>query len=318
MRAHMQVVRGERTAGPYSAAACASSRTRGKPDDGMRPQSDGACDAPHARCAAKAAQVRLATDDNETLTPLSVTDAFSFSALPVAARRCPVACARLPAALRAGWPWLQRLLLLALLVVAFHPRAWDAERMLAAAQKQGPRALAGARALQAAMHGALDLDDAGKLTALNEFFNRRIASREDVDVWGQVDYWASPLETLAKGAGDCEDFAIAKYFSLVALGMPVPKLRLVYVRAQLGGPGGAVQAHMVLAYYAAPGAEPLILDSLVSDVRPASRRPDLSPVFSFNGDGLWQGVGSQAAGDPTARLSRWREVLAKARAEGFQ
>ena len=75
---------------------------------------------------------------------------------------------------------------------------------------------------------------------------------------------------------------------------------------------------MVLAYYSAPNAEPLILDSLITDVRPASRRPDLAPVFSFNSESLWQGVGSQTAGDPAARLSRWREVLVKARAEGFQ
>ena len=102
------------------------------------------------------------------------------------------------------------------------------------------------------------------------------------------------------------------------MGMPISKLRLVYVRAQIGGPNGAVQAHMVLAYYAAAGAEPLILDNLITEVRPASRRPDLVPVFSFNSEGLWQGVGPTAAGDPTARLSRWREVLAKARAEGFQ
>jgi len=214
--------------------------------------------------------------------------------------------------------WLQRALMIVIALVAFHPRAWDAERMLAAAQKQGPRALAGARALQAVMHSASEADDDGKLQALNQFFNRRVQSREDIDIWGQVDYWASPLEMLEKGAADCEDFAIAKYFSLVALGVPVPKLRLVYVRAQLGGPGGAVQAHMVLAYYATPGAEPLILDNLISELRPAGRRPDLSPVFSFNSEGLWQGVGSQTVGDPTARLSRWREILAKARAEGFQ
>jgi hypothetical protein len=75
---------------------------------------------------------------------------------------------------------------------------------------------------------------------------------------------------------------------------------------------------MVLAYHAQPGAEPLILDNLITEVRPASRRPDLSPVFSFNGEGLWQGTGSQNSGDPVARLSRWRDVLAKARAEGFQ
>ncbi|HEY0856989.1 MAG TPA: transglutaminase-like cysteine peptidase [Albitalea sp.] len=245
-------------------------------------------------------------------------DAASLSAIPLVAVRPWPGRPALVRLARAAQPWLQRLLMIAIVLVALQPRAWDAERMLDAARKQGPNALAGARALQAVMQAAVDGDDQAKLGALNQFFNRRVQSREDADIWGQVDYWASPLEMLDKGTGDCEDFAIAKYFSLLALGMPVNKLRLVYVRAQLGGPGGPVQAHMVLAYYAAPGAEPMILDNLISDMRPASRRPDLSPVFSFNSEGLWQGVGSQAAGDPTARLSRWREILAKARAEGFQ
>jgi len=190
--------------------------------------------------------------------------------------------------------------------------------MLAAAQKAGPRAAAGARALQAALTAATDLDEEGRLQAVNQFFNRRIQFAEDTTVWGQVDYWASPVEMLEKGAGDCEDFAIGKYFSLLAIGMPMAKLRLVYVRAQLGGAGGPVQAHMVLAYYPQPNAEPLILDNLITELRPASRRPDLQPVYSFNSEGLWQGVGGPAAGDPTARLSRWREVLQKARAEGFE
>ena len=171
-----------------------------------------------------------------------------------------------------------------------------------------------------AVHAPLVSDD-----VLGRFFEqlrgvdaRFSPFREDSEVWHQEDYWASPLETLEKGQGDCEDFAIAKYFTLLALGMPASKLRLVYVRAMIGGPGGPQQAHMVLAYYPAAGAEPLILDNLITELRPASRRPDLVPVFSFNSEGLWQGVGGPAAGDPTARLSRWREVLAKARAEGFQ
>ena len=197
-------------------------------------------------------------------------------------------------------------------------RAWDHDRMLAEAQKIGPAAVAGVRALQPLLSASLQLDDAAKLLAINDFFNRRILFRDDTDVWNQVDYWASPLETLGKGQGDCEDYAVAKYFALLALGLPTSKLRLVYVRAELGGPGGPVQPHMVLAYYGAPAAEPVILDNLVGELRPASRRPDLTPVFSFNSDGLWQGVGTQSAGDPVARLSRWRGVLAKARTEGFQ
>jgi predicted transglutaminase-like cysteine proteinase len=198
------------------------------------------------------------------------------------------------------------------------PRAWDADRMIAAAQKLGPRSLTEVRALQSVMSAAQHMDDLAQLTALNQFFNRRIEFRDDSEVWGQHDYWASPLELLSRAQGDCEDFAIAKYFTLLALGMPSSKLRMVYVRVRLGGPGGPTRAHMVLAFYATSGAEPLILDNLISDVRPASRRPDLEPVFSFNSDGLWQGVGSQSAGDPVSRLSRWRDVLAKARAEGFQ
>ncbi len=204
------------------------------------------------------------------------------------------------------------------LALPFTPlRAWDTSRFTQAAALKGPLAVAGARDLLA-LTARLNLaDDSTRLVAVNDFFNRRIAYGEDIDVWGQQDYWASPLEMLGVGRGDCEDYVIGKYFSLIVLGMPTAKLRLVYVRARVGGPTGSVQAHMVLAYYAAPGADPLILDNLIGDVRPASNRPDLEPVFSFNSDGLWQGMGAQSAGDPVARLSRWRDVLSKAREEGF-
>ena len=213
--------------------------------------------------------------------------------------------------------WLRAFCLL-LAFATLVPRAWDADTMLRAARAHGPNALSGVRALQPLLAALVGQDEMQRLATLNEFFNRRIVFTTDTDAWGQTDYWASPLETLGKGRGDCEDYVIAKYFGLMASGVPAAKLRLVYVRATVGGPGGAVQAHMVLAYYSAPGAEPLILDNLIGEIRPASRRPDLEPVFSFNSEGLWQGVGAQSAGDPLARLSRWREVLAKARAEGFQ
>ncbi len=213
-------------------------------------------------------------------------------------------------------------LLLCVVVALLWPvivtRAWDSERMMSAARQMSPRAVAGVQALQPLLMQAVGMDETTRLGAINRFFNQRILFRDDIEAWGQADYWASPLESLDRGQGDCEDYAIAKYFSLLAVGTPREKLRLVYVRAQIGGPHGSTQAHMVLAYYASPGAEPLILDNLITEVRPASRRPDLVPVFSFNSDGLWQGVGTMAAGDPATRLSRWREVLAKARAEGFQ
>jgi predicted transglutaminase-like cysteine proteinase len=175
--------------------------------------------------------------------------------------------------------------------------------------------LARAQPLWPLMRQLRTLGVPAQLRAVNQFFNTRITFATDEQVWGQVDYWASPLEALAKGRGDCEDYAVAKYFSLIAAGLPVARLRLVYVRAQLDD--GLVQAHMVLAYYPQAGGDALILDNLVDDVLPATQRADLVPVFSFNSEGLWQGVGMIGAGSPTQRLARWREVLHKARAEGF-
>ncbi|HTJ97352.1 MAG TPA: transglutaminase-like cysteine peptidase [Rhodocyclaceae bacterium] len=158
------------------------------------------------------------------------------------------------------------------------------------------------------------------LRRTNEFFNRRIQFSDDQKVWGQSDYWATPMETLGKGAGDCEDFAIAKYFSLLNMGVPNEQLRLVYVKARIGGPESTVQqAHMVLAWYANPDAEPMVLDNLITDIRPASRRTDLQPIFSFNSQGIWQGAGGHDAQGPggTSRLSRWQDLLQRARSEGF-
>jgi predicted transglutaminase-like cysteine proteinase len=195
-------------------------------------------------------------------------------------------------------------------------RAWDLDRMSAAAQRLGPNATAGVKALQTVLPTLQGQPVASQLQAINDFYNRRVTFRDDMTVWGRNDFWATPLEMLGRGAGDCEDYAIAKYLTLVGIGVPAPQLRLVYVRARIGGPGGPEQAHMVLAWYAAPDAEPQILDNLVSEIRPSSRRQDLQPVFSFNAEGLWQGTAGASAGDPSARLSQWRDVLQRARQEG--
>ncbi|MBR0567710.1 transglutaminase-like cysteine peptidase [Azoarcus sp. L1K30] len=163
------------------------------------------------------------------------------------------------------------------------------------------------------------LDDTEKLSRVNAFFNRRIRFEDDIVIWKQADYWATPMETLGRGAGDCEDFSIAKYISLRLLDIPAEKLRLVYVRARIGAADSTItQAHMVLSFFDTPAAEPLVLDNLISEIRPASRRPDLFPVFSFNNEGLWVGGTSASSADPTTRLSRWRDVLERMRSEGSQ
>ena len=195
--------------------------------------------------------------------------------------------------------------------------AWEAERLLHLAGRQGGQTAALAQTLTDVIGQMARQDDENRLHTINQFFNRRLLFREDIETWGQIDYWASPLEFLDRGQGDCEDYAIGKYFSLIASGVPPTRLRMVYVKAIFGGQAAVQQAHMVLAYYPSSGADPLILDNLIGDIRPASKRLDLIPVFSFNSEGLWQGTQGPGAGDAVARLSRWREVLVKAREQGF-
>lgn len=146
-----------------------------------------------------------------------------------------------------------------------------------------------------------------KLEVVNRYFNQ-MRFMSDAQVWGTEDYWATPVEFLIAAAGDCEDFSMAKYFTLRAMGVPVERMRLTYVKANL--PGVGVQAHMVLSYISSPEAESVVLDNLIDDIKPSSQRQDLTPVYSFNGDGLWlakqRGQG-QRVGD-ASRLSLWDGV----------
>ncbi len=165
---------------------------------------------------------------------------------------------------------------------------------------------------------AASLDERRQIRMVNEFFNRNVVYQSDQELWDRHDYWATPLETLGTAGGDCEDYAIAKYASLRKLGIPDSRLRLFYVHARLGATtSNATEVHMVVGYYPTEDAEPLILDNLITDIRPASRRSDLSPVFSFNSEGLWPEGVSTSAGSSTARLSNWRGVLERMQADGI-
>ena len=143
-----------------------------------------------------------------------------------------------------------------------------------------------------------------KLTLVNNFFNQ-MKFVDDLTHWGKEDYWATPVEFLASNGGDCEDFSIAKYLTLKALGVPDDKMRITYVKAL-----DFNQAHMVLAYYPTPAADPLILDNLKPAILPASKRTDLAPVYSFNGEGLWLNKINGALeriGTP-GKLSHWVDL----------
>lgn len=159
-----------------------------------------------------------------------------------------------------------------------------------------------------------------RLQKVNDFVNRKLAYFEDQEIWGVPDYWATPMESLAKGKADCEDYVIAKYFALRNMNVPDNQLRLIYVKARIGGVNSKVQqAHMVLAYYPSANGEPLVLDNLISEIRPASKRADLLPIFSFNGQGVFTGAAATATlgTGGTSRLSRWQDLLERARQEGF-
>jgi predicted transglutaminase-like cysteine proteinase len=149
------------------------------------------------------------------------------------------------------------------------------------------------------------------LNSVNDYFNRNLAFVDDLKHWGVADYWASPGEFVASGGGDCEDFALAKYFALKELGVPISRLRIAYVKAiQINQP------HMVLSYYATIDGEPLILDNLVAEILPAAQRPDLMPVYTFNDDDLWMARGSAStrAGN-ASQIRLWRALQDKMQRE---
>lgn len=147
--------------------------------------------------------------------------------------------------------------------------------------------------------------DAQKLEQVNKFFNK-FEFVSDIIHWSRMDYWATPIEFIASEGGDCEDFALAKYFTLKLIGVAEEKIHLTYVKAL-----NLNQAHMVLTYYEKPGAVPLVLDNLINIIEPATKRTDLLPVYTFNGSGLWlakeRGKGNLVG--KSDRLKLWNDLL---------
>jgi predicted transglutaminase-like cysteine proteinase len=143
--------------------------------------------------------------------------------------------------------------------------------------------------------------EAALLADVNRMLNR-VRFVEDSAHWREIDYWATPAESIGSNGADCEDFSIAKYFLLKELGVPIARLRMTYVKSLKLN-----QAHMVLAYYARPDADPLVLDNLEDTVRPASQRADLVPVYSFNDEEVWIELRGRS-GSP-AQLRNWRALM---------
>lgn len=179
--------------------------------------------------------------------------------------------------------------------------------LLSVESQYGKAAIRRLLAWQTLIRDHSSTSDLDKMEKTNTFFNQ-MQFVDDSIQWQKKDYWATPVEFLSSGGGDCEDFSLAKYFTLKALGVAEEKLNLTYVKAlQLN------QAHMVLTYYSTPEAVPLVLDNLVATIQPATKRRDLLPVYSFNGLGLWlaksRGKGQKVgSGD---RIKRWQDLLSR-------
>ena len=196
-------------------------------------------------------------------------------------------------------------LMVCTLSLALASEFYVSQKLLDDVQKlYGEMAVRRMHAWQDLMKNSRRLPEREKLEKVNIFFNR-LEFGTDLQHWGKVDFWATPVEFLASGGGDCEDFSIAKYFTLRELGVADERLRITYVKALRIN-----QAHMVLTYYPEKGKEPLILDNLEGKILPASERKDLKPVYNFNGDGLWiarqRGKGVRVG--KADRISLWTEL----------
>lgn len=183
--------------------------------------------------------------------------------------------------------------------------ALDQSLITAISNKYGDSARQNLLEWQQLIIDSSDDSDQEMLEKTNQFLNRFEFVSDEVH-WHVNDYWATPIEFLATGGGDCEDFALAKYFTLKAMGMSEEKLNMTYVKSITLN-----QAHMVLTYYKTPAAEPLVLDNLINTIERASKRKDLLPIYSFNGSSLWiakeRGHGQRVGNSDN--LKRWQELL---------
>lgn len=187
-----------------------------------------------------------------------------------------------------------------------------------AQERYGDHAVKTVNAWQDMILNSQSISSTEKLNAVNLFFNQRIQFNDDLRIWNKTDYWATPLETMGRHQGDCEDFSIAKYVSLLMTGIPNNQLRMVYVKARVGAVSkNMTQAHMVVAFYPSLNADPWILDNLNPQILRASQRRDLLPIFSFNSAGLWIQGQKKPVGSAKKRLSRWRDLLTRMQAEGL-
>jgi predicted transglutaminase-like cysteine proteinase len=121
-----------------------------------------------------------------------------------------------------------------------------------------------------------------QLTRINFYLNQ-LRALPDIVTYKQDDYWGTPKEFLVCGYGDCEDYAIIKYFTLLKLGFEKKKLFITTSHEKFTG-----QSHMVLSYFESNDKPPLILDNLSYKILDLSKRVDLEPKIFINEEGSYK------------------------------
>jgi predicted transglutaminase-like cysteine proteinase len=127
------------------------------------------------------------------------------------------------------------------------------------------------------MHGNPDI---GTLSTINAAANRRIRYKEDRDLYGQADYWATASATLNRGAGDCEDIAIVKMQALAALGVSRSDMFLTIARDTIRNADHALLVVRLNGRY-------WLLDNATDTVLDAGMSYDYRPIMSFSASGKW-------------------------------
>lgn len=118
------------------------------------------------------------------------------------------------------------------------------------------------------------------IESVNDFANAFPYTVDQIN-WGMEDYWEAPYEFLAV-SGDCEDYAISKYYSLRAAGIPAEQMRVIIVQDfNLGG-----VIHAILGVYDRDNTL-YILDNQIKQVMPALRIYHYKPIYGINEEGWW-------------------------------
>jgi predicted transglutaminase-like cysteine proteinase len=141
------------------------------------------------------------------------------------------------------------------------------------------------------------LDGRARLGEINRAINLKITPMSDLALYGMEDFWSSPLATFTMGAGDCEDYAIAKFVALEEAGISADDLRIVILRDGIREEGHAVVAARLNGSW-------LMLDNLhMTMVEDQQVRDHYRPVFVIDRDGVKRYLGAS----PTSEGSRARE-----------